>query len=155
MGMGGAPPILAPPSSPATDSAANSPVMEEPVRLIGLAFFLPGSSYFSSYEVFIAERKLSKNKTELIKLVYTFLPYQRRLSEYGLHASGVYKLRVRRDPSCDETLLQMTWHQTNQTQPQAQALGDVPAASANGKNNLLPCYLTTADDYKKALSKSH
>lgn len=137
----------APPTPPQPTDAAHEPGQEVPVRLIGLAFFLPGSSYFSSYEVFIAERRLKKGDTQLIKLVYKFLPYQRRLSEYGLNASGVYKLMVRRDPSCDETLLQMSWHQTNQTAPEV-------LANTAGHTEALPCYTTSADDYRKALKPS-
>ena len=155
-GGGSAPDIpstAAPPPPPPpqpSDTAKAQSGEEVPVRLIGLAFFLPGSSYFSSYEVFIAERRLRKGQTQLIKLVYMFLPYQRRLSEYGLNASGVYKLMVRRDPSCDETLLQMSWHRTSQTEgPDLNSL----VGSTASRTQPLPCYRTTADDYRKALKK--
>ncbi len=58
------------PNEPAT--------VEIPLRLIAPVLALPGSSYFSNYEVFIAERKVGQNQPLLIKLVYTSLPYQRR-----------------------------------------------------------------------------
>jgi len=114
---------------------------------------LPSTSYFSNYEVFIAERRLSKDESRLIKLVYVSLPYQRRLYEYGLNNSRVYKLRVTRDATCDERLLQMTWPQTEEPQSDSQYSADLPALSANDRNSKLPCYRTTADDYRRALSR--
>jgi hypothetical protein len=113
---------------------------------------LPSSSYFSNYEVFIAERRVAKDETQLIKLVYVSLPYQRRLSEYGLN-NRVFKLRVIRDPSCDESLMQMTWPDADQAKS-----GPAPASNSpelkSGHSDKLPCYRTTADDYRKALSRS-
>jgi GAF domain len=148
------PAVPAPP--PSVVDNPNAPATQElPVRLIGIALALPSSSYFSNYEVFIAERRLSKYVSQLIKLVYISLPYQRRLSEYGLKNSKVFKLRVTRDPTCDETLLQMTWPQTAESQPNSQYSTDPPASIPNKGNSMLPCYRTTADDYRKALSQSH
>ena len=123
-----------------------------PLRLIGLAMALPSSSYFSNYEVYIAERRLRKNLTELVKLVYVYLPYQRRLSEYGVDNSKVYKLLVSRDRTCDESLMQMTWPE-NDPHPDVQNAADSPALSAEDKKSMLPCYRTTADDYRKAMSR--
>jgi hypothetical protein len=117
-----------------------------PLRLIGLALKLPSTSYFSNYEVFFAERRIAKGEAQLIKLVYVFLPYQRRLTEYGLSDSRVFKLRVTRDPSCDESLLQMTWPEADQSQKK-------PDESDTDSNNKLPCYRTTADDYKRAIGQ--
>jgi hypothetical protein len=120
--------------------------VELPLRVIGLALKGPSTSFFSNFEVFFAERRINKAQTELIKLVYVFLPYQRRLTEYGLSDSRVFKLRVTRDPSCDESLLQMTWQGTEQSSNS----GD---ASDQDSNNKLPCYRTTADDYKRAIGQ--
>jgi hypothetical protein len=120
--------------------------VELPLRVIGLALKLPSTSYFSNYEVFFAERRVAKGQSELIKLVYVFLPYQRRLTEYGLGDSRVFKLRVTRDPSCDESLLQMTWPEAEQSQKK-------PDESNPDSNNKLPCYRTTADDYKRAIGQ--
>lgn len=114
---------------------------------------LPTSSYFSNYEVFIAERRISKDETQLIKLVYVSLPYQRRLSEYGLN-NRVFKLRVTRDPSCDESLMQMTWPDADQSKTGADRETDSPELSS-GRNDKLPCYRTTAEDYRKAMSRAH
>ena len=94
-------PALGPAAPPVIDNApqrtaekSSEPATEEmPLRLIGMAMALPTSSYFSNYEVYIAERRLRKNLTELVKLVYVYLPYQRRLSEYGVDNSRVYRLR--------------------------------------------------------------
>jgi hypothetical protein len=152
-------PNLAPAPPPVTDNPQQKaerprePDTEEmPLRLIGLAMALPSSSYFSNYEVYIAERRLRKNLTELVKLVYVYLPYQRRLSEYGVDNSKVYKLLVSRDRTCDESLMQMTWPE-NDPHPDVQNAADSPALSAEDKKSMLPCYRTTADDYRKAMSR--
>jgi len=117
-------------------------VQELQLRLVALASATPGSSYFSNYEVFIAERRIGKDESQLIKLVYVSLPYQRRLSEYAVDNSRVYKLRVTRDQACDESLLQMTWTDTD-------------LRSSNDRNSMLPCYRTTADDYRRAVRHGH
>src|SRR6266699_2780689 len=96
------PPVVTSPPRPVIDNSRGpvenprGPVTEEmAIRLIGLALALPSSSYFSNYEVFIAERRISKVASQLIKLVYVSLPYQRRLSESVLSTSRMYKLCVR------------------------------------------------------------
>ena len=143
-----------PPVPPAKAPKPVDPPSEElPVRVIGLALSLPHSSYFSNYEVFIAERR-RKDQPELIKLVYESLPYQRRLSEYGIDNTKVYRLRVSRDKSCDESLLQMTWPE-NDPHPDPRNSADTPGLSASDRNDMLPCYRTTADDYRKAISRGH
>jgi len=143
----------APGSSSEADDSPNAATLEMPLRLIGPVLALPGSSYFSNYEVFIAERKLGKSRSQFIKLVYVSLPYQRRLSEYGPSYSTVYKLIVTRDRSCDESLLQMTWPETD-PRPDSQHAADSPALSPKDRNGMLPCYRTTADDYRRALSRN-
>lgn len=156
MAMNAAPAAPAAPLVEDKRKAAEKPpeaaTEEMPLRLIGLAMALPNSSYFSNYEVYIAERRLRKNLTELVKLVYVYLPYQRRLSEYGVDNSKVYKLLVSRDHSCDESLMQMTWPETD-PHPDAHNMADSPALTAADRNNMLPCYRTTADDYRKAISR--
>src|SRR2546423_238760 len=138
--------------APVTENTLATVKEELSVRLIGLALSLPNSSYFANYEVFIAERRVKNAEAQLIKLVYESLPYQRRFSEYALNSMRVYKLRVRRDLSCDESLLQMTWPESD-PHPGSQYSTDSPGLSANDRNNMLPCYRTTADDYRKALSR--
>ena len=146
-------PTIAPPPRPVIDKPREPATEELPVRVIGLALVLPNSSYFSNYEVFIAEKRLGKDESELIKLVYVSFPYQRRLSEYGVDNSKVYKLRVRRDPTCDETLLDITWPQIDPAHPDSRNFVGPPALSPNDRNSTLPCYRTTADDYRRALSR--
>jgi hypothetical protein len=124
------------------------------VRFIAPALALPNSSYFSNYEVYVAERVIAKGEEELIKLIYMSLPYQPRLSEYGLNNTTVYKLRVSRDRSCDETLMQMTWPESNAS-PGGHNADQNPVLSPNGQNGVVPCYRTTADDYQRALSRRH
>jgi hypothetical protein len=140
------------PAVPVKENPLTTVKEELSVRLIGLALSLPNSSYFANYEVFIAERRIKNAESQLIKLVYESLPYQRRLSEYALNTVRVYKLRVRRDLSCDESLIQMTWPESD-PHPGSQNSSDSPGLSANDRNNMLPCYRTTADDYRRALSR--
>jgi hypothetical protein len=135
----------APPATPSTESAMNVPL-----RLVGVPVLSSKTSFFSNYEVFIAERRVNQTQTELIKLVYVFLPYQKRLSEYDLNTTKVYKLRVIKDPRCDESLMSMTWPEGDQPDPETQAVTDKLAAA--DKNTKLPCYHTTADDFQHAIA---
>jgi hypothetical protein len=149
--------------SAVTDQAA---AQEMPLRLIGLALALPRSSYFSNYEVFLAEIRQGKEATQLVKLVYTYLPYQRRLSEYVQSNARVYKLRVRRDATCDESILQMSQPEPDPpgdepsssdppTVPPAAPAAVPPELSSFDQKTVLPCYRTTADDYRNALQRPH
>jgi len=141
-----------PPLPPLVVENPRTPAEELPLRVIGLALALPNSSYFSNYEVYLAERWLGKGESELIKLVYVFLPYQQRLSEYRLDDSKVYKVRVTRDPSCDESLMQMTWPE-GESPAQPQPANEIAASPHSRRNDMLSCYRTTADDYRKAVSR--
>ena len=123
------------------------------LRVISLTWAPSRSSYFSSFEVFIAEKWLNNNESELIKLVYEFLPYQQRLSEYGSHELKVHRLRVKRDSTCDESLMQMAWPEGENGPPGSHHSGDALASTATDRNNALPCYRTTADDYRRAVSR--
>jgi hypothetical protein len=130
---------------PNPNEPSPGPAEEFPLRLVSLALPTQGSSFFSNLEVFIAERRLPKGRSQLIKLVYTFLPYQKRLSEYIQSNARVYTLRVIRKPECDESLIELTWSDagpdTNDMFP------------GTDKNTKLPCYVTTADDYQQALAR--
>jgi hypothetical protein len=103
------------------------------LRVISLAWAPPRSSYFSNFEVFIAEKWLNKNKkeSEFIKLVYEFLPYQQRLSEYRYYDLKVDKLRVARDATCDESLMQMAWPEGDKVPTGSDHSGDTTAVSRN------------------------
>ena len=130
-----------------------SPKREEMrVRLIALAWSHPRSSFFSSEEVFIAEKQLSHNESSLVKLVYGLLPYQPRLSENGLDYSTVHEFRAVRDPTCDETLSQMNSGEVGdwrQAQPSLKYSTDAPALNLQRHRAPLPCYVTTAEDYTR------
>ena len=145
-GASGAAPIIssAVPSNAEVPDIPAGKTEVVPLRVIQLALALPMSAYFSNYEAFIAERSVNRNTTQLIKLVYIFLPYQRRLTEFGVKPAKTFNLRVTRDPSCDESLLSMTWPEGERGQPAAEQSKDK-----------LPCYRTTADDYRKAWQKAH
>jgi GAF domain-containing protein len=129
-----------------------TPPQDVQLRLISAAWSPARSSYFSNYEVFIAEKWTNK-QSQLIKLVYVFLPYQKRLSEYGADAK-VHKLRVVRDRTCDESLMQMEWPDDNRPPAAVTAQKDGSSDSAD-RNSKLPCYRTTADDYRRAVSGTH
>ena len=120
---------------------------EVSVNFVGLALSLPSSSYFASHEVFIAEER-THSQSRLIKLVYEFLPYQERLSDYGPDYPDVDKLRVTRDPSCDESLPQVMAAMTKSSH----AVTDRLQQHLNGglQTGKLECYRTTADDYRRA-----
>jgi hypothetical protein len=150
-------PVVSSSPTPAVNNG-NKPTIEElPLGLIGLVFAAPGTSYFSNFEVFVAKRRVGKDQLQLIKLVYEFLHYQRRLSEYDLNnlPPRVIKLRVTPDPSCDESLRQMLQTQTDPP-PSAREYPKLPAAlRSSDLNAVLPCYRTTADDFQKAMSRTH
>jgi hypothetical protein len=145
---------VAPPPQAAADEHREQAVEELPVNLIGLVLALPGTSYFSNYEVFVARRRTSKDETVLIKLVYEFLPYQRRLSDYDLKNTKVYKLTVVRDTTCDETLAQMLRPQIDESHPGKQYTVDPAVLGPNDPNSVLMCYRTTADEFRKSVSKA-
>jgi hypothetical protein len=144
----------APASQAAADDHKEQAIQELPVNLIGLVLALPGTSYFSNYEVFVARRRTSKDETVLIKLVYEFLPYQRRLSDFDLKNTKVYKLTVVRDATCDETLAQMLRPQIDESHPGKQYTIDPAVLGPNDPNSVLACYRTTADEFRKSVSKT-
>src|SRR5713101_8294480 len=141
-------------STPAVNNENKSTVEELPLGLLGVVFAPPGTSFFSNFEVFVAKRRVGKDELQLIKLVYEYLPYQRRLSEYDLSNSSprVIKLRVTPDPSCNESLGKMIQSDTDPIRP-ATEYSKLPAALRSfDLNAVLPCYRTTAGDFQKAMS---
>jgi len=121
------------------------------VRLVALSWSHPRSSFFASEEIFVAEKELTPGESRLVKLVYGFLPYQPRLSESGFDYDIVHELRAVRDPSCDETLFQMTTDDQDGLPDDLKYSADAPVSDLERRHSPLPCYLTTADDYKKPL----
>ena len=120
------------------------------ISFIGPALAFPQSSYFSNFEVFIAEERLSHHQSRMIKLVYDFLPYQPKLSDLGPDYPALDNLHSTRDPSCDETLKEVESLASTLHWPQA-SLAQLNTASS--KQRQLPCYRTTADDYRKAMER--
>jgi len=118
------------------------------------ALVLPMSSYFSNYEVFIAEQRLTRYQSRLIKLVYEFLPYQPRLSDYGANDLGIENLRVTRDRSCDQALMQVASSASTVPWSQSARL-QLSAKSLTQGQSTLECYRTTADDYRRAHARQH
>jgi hypothetical protein len=153
----GARKILEPMDPLPMDASSNPPAVEElPLGFLGVVFAAPGTSFFSNFEVFVARRRVGKDQLQLIKLVYEFLPYQRRLSEYDLNnlPPRVIKLRVTPDPSCDESLGQVIQSHADPALPATQ-YPKLPAALRSADlSAVLPCYRTTADDFQKAMSTS-
>jgi len=119
------------------------------VRIVALAWSHPRSSFFSNEEVFVAEKALNQSESRLVKLVYGFLPYQPRLSDGGLDYATVHELRAVRDPECDETLSQMT--SPHGPRSSLKYSTDSPILNVERRRAPLPCYITTADDYGKAM----
>ena len=168
-GSAGVPPATMRVASSNTDPMARDPratnapaaeTREQPaqtkevsVNFVGLALSLPSSSYFASHEVFIAEER-TRSQSRLIKLVYEFLPYQERLSDYGPDYPDVDKLRVTRDPSCDESLPQVMTAMTKSSHAVTDRLQQ-HLSGVNVQAGKLECYRTTADDYRRARSRRH
>jgi len=144
------------------ESAQNAPSMNEiptgpsedvSMRLIAVPGGSTNSSFFSKYEVVLAERTIKQGQKEIIKLVYESLPYQKRLSEYDWSTTRIYKLRAVADPRCDESLMQMMMPEGG-GDPDADAQADANrlAAEVGDRNTKLHCYRTTADDFQRAIS---
>ncbi|HZU29689.1 MAG TPA: hypothetical protein VFB79_01150 [Candidatus Angelobacter sp.] len=122
------------------------------VRLVGVAYAdHPRSSFFSSHEVFVAETEISHEEWSLIKLVFTFLPYQPRLSESGFDYSVVHEVSAWRDPDCDQTMAQLTEREQPKRHEPLIYSRNVPKDDMEiRKVSPLACYETSADDYIKA-----
>jgi hypothetical protein len=124
------------------------------VRMVALAISYPRSTFFSSHEVLIAERELATDEWGLIKVVYSYLPYQPKLSETGFDYSVVHDLTAARDPNCDETVAQLTsrdWPSHSTIELKYSKGADVRGLA--GRRIPLPCYETSADDYAKKEEK--
>jgi hypothetical protein len=127
------------------------------VRLVALAASYPRSSVFTTDEVFIAEEQIGKNESRLVKLIYTFLPYQPRLSDYGLDYSLVHELSALREPNCDESLRQlMTVEKRNgneitEERADLKYSTEAPVLDVKHERGILHCYRTTPEEYARAI----
>jgi hypothetical protein len=122
------------------------------VRLIGVAYAdQPRSSFFASHEVFVAETEIAHEEWSLIKLVFSFLPYQSRLSESGFDYSVVHEVSAWRDPDCDQTIAQLTAREQPKRQKPLVYSRNLPRDYLEiRKRSPLACYETSADQYVKA-----
>jgi hypothetical protein len=120
------------------------------VRLVAIAVSLPRSSFFQSAEVFVAETEISHEEWGLIKLVFTFLPYEPRLSESGFDYSVVHEVSAWRDQNCDETIEHLTARsQPDRHEPLIYSR-NVPREDLDRRRMPLRCYETSAYEYIKS-----
>src|SRR6478609_8834294 len=120
------------------------------VRLVAIAISLPRSSFFKSAEVFVAETEIGQEEWNLIKLVFTFLPYEPRLSESGFDYSVVHEVSAWRDENCDQTVAQLTARSMpNRHEPLIYSR-NVPRVDLDRRRIPLPCYETSANEYIKS-----
>jgi len=120
------------------------------VRLVAKAWTLPRSTYGASYEVFLAETEIEHDEWRLIKLVFSFLSFQPRLSESGFDYSVVHEVSAWRDPDCDQTVAQLTARGVPKRRVPLIYAANVPREDLDRRRIPLPCYRTDADDYIKA-----
>ena len=118
------------------------------VRLVAVALAdRPRSSFFSSHEVFVAETEIGREEWSLVKLVFSFLPYQPRLSETGFDYSVVHEVAAWRDKDCDETVAQLTERKQPDRHEPLVYSRNVPREDLDRRRIPLPCYETNADEY--------
>lgn len=117
------------------------------IRLVALSSSFPRSSYFPSQEVFVAEKEIGDEEWSLIKLVFTFLPYQPRLSESGFDYSVVHEVSALRDSECDQTVDQLTARSLPARHDPLIYSRHAPREDLDRRHIPLPCYQTNADVY--------
>jgi hypothetical protein len=121
------------------------------VRLVALALTdYPRSSFFSSHEVFVAETEIGHEEWSLIKLVFTFLPYEPRLSESGFDYSVVHAVLAWRDPDCDQTVADLTARSLPDRHEPLIYSRNVPREDLDRRRIPLPCYEMNAAEYIKS-----
>jgi hypothetical protein len=121
------------------------------VRLVAVAYAdHPRSSFFSSHEVFVAETEIARDEWSLIKLVFTFLPYQERLSETGFDYSVVHEVSAWRHPDCDQTIAQLTARSRPTRHEPLIYSRNAPREDLDERHIPLLCYETNADEYIKS-----
>jgi hypothetical protein len=120
------------------------------VRVVAVALAVPRSSFFSSFEVLVAEKEVGTEEFSFIKLVFTYLPYQPRLSESGFDYSLVHEVLAWRNPDCDETVEQLTARSRPDRHEPLIYSRNAPREDLDRRPIPLPCYETKADDYIKS-----
>jgi hypothetical protein len=129
------------------DPPKKSPIR---VRLVAIALAEPRSSFFSSHEVLVAETEIGDEEWSLIKLVFTYLPYQPALSEAGFDYSVVHEIAAWRDTDCDETVAQLTTRSMPDRFEPLIYSRNVPRDDLDRRRIPLPCYEAKANDYIKS-----
>src|SRR5579864_7448862 len=117
------------------------------VRLVAVALAEPRSSFFSNHEVLVAEKEIGEEEFSLIKLVFTYLPYQPPLSESGFDYSVVHEVLAWRNPDCDETVAELTERSLPDRHEPMIYSRNAPREDLDRRRIPLPCYETKADDY--------
>lgn len=120
------------------------------VRLVAVALELPRTYFSSNLEVLVAEKEIGREEFSFIKLVFTYLPYQPRLSESGFDYSVVHDVLAWRNPDCDETVAQLTARSLPDRHEPLIYSRNVPRDDLDLRRIPLPCYETRGDDYIKA-----
>jgi hypothetical protein len=120
------------------------------VRVVAVALALPRSSFFSSLEVLVAETEISDDEWSLIKLVFTYLPYQPRLTESGFDYSVVHEISAWRNRDCDQTVAELTSRSMPDRHEPLIYSRNVPRVDLDRRRIPLPCYEAKADDYIKS-----
>jgi len=100
--------------------------------------------------VFLAETEIDHDEWRLIKLVFSFLSFQPRLSESGFDYSVVHEVSAWRDPDCDQTVAQLTARRVARRREPLIYAANVPREDLDRRRIPLPCYRTNADDYIKS-----
>lgn len=123
------------------------------IRLVAVALAdHPRSSFFASHEVFVAEKEIGVGSEEWshIKLIFTFLPYQPRLTESGFDYSVVHEVGAWREPDCDETVAQLTAREQPERHEPLVYSRNVPKEDLDRSRVPLACWVTNADEYIKS-----
>lgn len=117
------------------------------VRVVAVALAEPRSSFFSSREVLVAETEIGDEEWSLVKLVFTYLPYQPRLSESGFDYAVVHEVLAWRNTDCDETVADLTARSLPDRHEPLMYSRNVPRVDLDRRRIPLPCYETRADDH--------
>jgi hypothetical protein len=120
------------------------------VRVVAIALTEPRTSFFSGHEVLVAETEIADEEWSLIKLVFTHLPYQPRLSEAGFDYSMVHEILAWRNTDCDETVLQLTARALPDRHEPLIYARNWPRVDLDRRRIPLPCYEARAGDYIKS-----
>jgi hypothetical protein len=124
--------------------------MQMRVRVVAVALAEPRTSFFSSHEVLVADTEIADEEWSLIKLVFTYLPYQPRLSEAGFDYSVVHEILAWRNTDCDETVADLTTRAIPDRHEPMIYSRNVPRVDLDRRRIPLPCYEAKADDVIKS-----